>query len=67
MTDDPFRLTQIALDEQSVARRTRQIEHEREIAIYDLLQANHFAPQGTPGGPYRLMLGMEENRLVFDI
>jgi uncharacterized protein (UPF0262 family) len=67
MTDDPFRLTHIALDEQSVVRRTREIEQEREIAIYDLLEANHFAPQGSPGGPYRLILGVEENRLVFDI
>jgi len=62
-----FRIIGIALDEQSVVRRTREIEQEREIAIYDLLEANHFAPQGSPGGPYKLVLGIEENRLVFDI
>src|SRR3974390_175939 len=67
MNADPFRIISIALDEHSVVRRTREIEQEREIAIYDLLEANHFAPQGSPGGPYKLVLGIEENRLVFDI
>ena len=62
-----FRIVKITLDEQSVVRRTREIEQEREIAIYDLLEANHFAPQGSKGGPYNLVLGIEENRLVFDI
>ncbi|HUO94524.1 MAG TPA: UPF0262 family protein [Rhizomicrobium sp.] len=67
MTDDKFRIVRITLDEQSVVRRTREIEQEREIAIYDLLEANHFAPQGSEGGPYNLVLGVAENRLVFDI
>lgn len=67
MTASPFRIAQITLDEHSVVRRTREIEQEREIAIYDLLEANHFAPVGSPGGPYKLVLGIEENRLVFDI
>jgi len=64
---DAFRIVKISLDEQSVVRRTREIEQEREIAIYDLLEANHFEPQGSSGGPYNLVLGIEENRLVFDI
>jgi uncharacterized protein (UPF0262 family) len=68
MTDDTsFRLTAITLDERTVVHRTRQIEQEREIAIYDLLEANSFVPAGSTGGPYRLVLGIEENRLVFDI
>lgn len=62
-----FRISQIELDEQSVVRRTREIEQEREIAIYDLLEGNSFTPTGSPGGPYRLILGIAENRLVFDI
>ncbi|MBV9331552.1 MAG: UPF0262 family protein [Alphaproteobacteria bacterium] len=64
---DPFRLESIVLDENTVVRRTREIEQEREIAIYDLLEANSFAPTGSPGGPYQLVLSVEENRLVFDI
>ena len=62
-----FRLVAITLDERTVVHRTRQIEQEREIAIYDLLEANSFRPAGSDGGPYRLLLGIEENRLVFDI
>jgi uncharacterized protein (UPF0262 family) len=68
MTDDNvFRLAAVTLDERSVVHRTRQIEQEREIAIYDLLEANSFRLAGSQGGPYRLVLGVEENRMVFDI
>jgi uncharacterized protein (UPF0262 family) len=65
--DKAFRLTAITLDERTVVHRTRQIEQEREIAIYDLLEANSFRLIGSDGGPYRLVLGLEENRLVFDV
>jgi uncharacterized protein (UPF0262 family) len=68
MTDDNrFRLTAVTLDERTVVHRTRQIEQEREIAIYDLLEGNSFRLIGSDNGPYRLVLGIEENRLVFDI
>jgi uncharacterized protein (UPF0262 family) len=62
-----YRIANVSLDERSVVRRTREIEQEREIAIYDLLEANSFTPHGSPGGPYNLVLSVEENRLVFDI
>ncbi len=69
MTDEAerFRLAGVTLDERTMVRRTRQIEQEREIAIYDLMEANRFEPVGSQGGPYHLVLGVEENRLVFDI
>jgi len=67
MSPSPFRIAAIVLDEKTIVRRTREIEQEREIAIYDLLEANSFTPAGSPGGPYHLSLGVEENRLVFDI
>jgi uncharacterized protein (UPF0262 family) len=63
----PFRLSAIVLDERSIVRRTREIEQERDIAIYDLLESNSFAPEGSAGGPYRLVLGIEENRLTLEI
>jgi uncharacterized protein (UPF0262 family) len=63
----PYRISHIELDEKTLVRRSRQIEQEREIAIYDLLEANSFRPHGSPGGPYKLVLGIEESRLVFDI
>jgi uncharacterized protein (UPF0262 family) len=65
--ENTFRIVAIELDEKTLVRRTRQIEQEREIAIYDLLEANSFKPQNSPGGPYKVVLGIEENRLVFDI
>jgi uncharacterized protein (UPF0262 family) len=62
-----FRLSAIHLDEHSVVQRSRAIEQEREVAIFDLLEANLFKPQGSSGGPYHLTLGVEENRLVLDV
>jgi uncharacterized protein (UPF0262 family) len=62
-----FRLSTIHLDEHSVVQRSRAIEQEREVAIYDLLEANVFKPEGSSGGPYCLILGVEENRLVLDV
>jgi uncharacterized protein (UPF0262 family) len=65
MTD--YRIASIELDEKTVVRRTREIEQEREIAIYDLLENNSFRLEGSQGGPYKLILGVEENKLVFDV
>jgi len=67
--NDPsrYRLIAVELDERTLVRRTREIEQEREIAIYDLLESNAFQPRDSAGGPYRLVLAREENRLVFDI
>ena len=62
-----YRLSAITLDEASVVNRSRAIEQEREVAIYDLLDANSFQLEGSPGGPYHLTLGLEESRLVLDI
>ena len=67
MADDAFRLSAITLDERSIVRRTREIEQERDVAIYDILEANSFRPEGSQGGPYKLVLSVDENRLVFDI
>jgi uncharacterized protein (UPF0262 family) len=61
------RISAIALDEKSVLSRTPAIEQEREVAISDLLESNHFKPKGSSVGPYRLSLSVKENRLVFDI
>lgn len=67
MTERAFRLVKIELDEHSVVRRSADVEHERAVAIVDLLDGNHFAPAGHPGGPYHLTLSIADNRLVLDI
>ena len=63
----PQRLVAVTLDENSIGRSSRDIEHERAIAIYDLIEENSFAPVDHDGGPYALHLSMAENRLVLDI
>lgn len=64
-------LCHIELDEKSIIRRNADIEHERRVAIFDLLEDNHFAPQEDRdddyAGPYRLNLRNEDNRLAFDV
>jgi uncharacterized protein (UPF0262 family) len=61
------RLAAITLDESSIGRSNQEVEHERAIAIYDLIEDNKFKPVGDDGGPYALQLGIRGNRLVFDI
>ena len=60
-------IVNIFLDEVTNVRRAAHVEHERKVAIYDLLEENVFAPVGHDSGPYTLHLGIEDNRLVFDI
>jgi uncharacterized protein (UPF0262 family) len=48
-------------------RRNPDVEHERAVAIFDLLEENSFAPCAGHPGPFHLHLGLEENRLVLDI
>jgi uncharacterized protein (UPF0262 family) len=64
--DDPtnqWRIAGITLDEHSVVRRNPDIEHERAVAIFDLLEENYFAPASGHDGPFHLHLAIEENRL----
>jgi uncharacterized protein (UPF0262 family) len=67
MAESDRRIVKITLDERSVVRRNADIEHERAVAIFDLLEENSFAVAVDAPGPFHLHLGIEENRLVFDI
>jgi uncharacterized protein (UPF0262 family) len=64
---DPHRLVRVDLDEGSIGRSNPDVEHERAVAIYDLLEENTFHPRGHEGGPYALNLSITGNRLVFGI
>ena len=66
-TPDPprDRLVAITLDEGSIARGSTNTEHEREVAIYDILDANSFVVEGRDDGPYALKLAIVEDRLHF--
>ena len=75
MSDEPssqspatrHRLIAITLDPASIARGNADIEREREIAIFDILDANSFELLGRDEGPYTLRLAIQEDRLVLDI
>ncbi|MCR9218665.1 MAG: UPF0262 family protein [Alphaproteobacteria bacterium] len=67
-SETPERIVDIALDEHSVVRRAPEIEHERAVAIYDLLDMNRFSPVGDFEGPYKVTLSIEDGkRLLFSI
>ncbi|MEA2948923.1 MAG: hypothetical protein QOI40_4253 [Alphaproteobacteria bacterium] len=61
------RLVAVTLDEHSIGRSNPDVEHERAVAIYDLLEENIFAPQGDEDGPFALHLSVTGTRLVFDV
>ncbi|HZV85245.1 MAG TPA: UPF0262 family protein [Brevundimonas sp.] len=65
MTD--HRLASVDLDAATLPAATAEIEHERRVAIFDLVEANSFEPAGSPAGPYALKLSLLDTRLVFDI
>ncbi|MHB2211791.1 UPF0262 family protein [Methylobacterium sp. CM6257] len=62
----PNRLAKVSLDEASIARGNPDQEHERAIALFDILEDNSFAIPGREG-PYALTLGLVENKLSFAI
>ncbi len=61
------RLVAVTLDDESIGRSNPDTDHERAVAIYDLIEENSFRPLDHEGGPYALHLSISENRLVFDI
>jgi uncharacterized protein (UPF0262 family) len=61
------RLIAVTLDEGSIGRSGPDIEHERAVAIYDLIEQNTFAPVGEERGPFRLHLSITGTRLMLDI
>ena len=65
--DPSRRIAKVTLDERTVVRRSPEVEHERAVAIFDLIEENFFSLAGDHRGPYSLYLGIEENRLVIDI
>ena len=67
MGGDRRRLIAVTLDEGSIGRGNPDQEHERRIAIYDLVEENSFSLPGRSDGPYRLAIGLQEGKLVFAV
>lgn len=69
MKPDTDRLIDVTLDDADIAAPTPEVDQERKVAIFDLLEENVFSLPAKDGavGPYRLNLGVRERRLVFDV
>jgi uncharacterized protein (UPF0262 family) len=67
VTDRTHRLASVELDAATLPAASAEIEHERRVAIFDLVEKNHFVPAGGEEGPYALKLSLQDSRLVFDI
>jgi uncharacterized protein (UPF0262 family) len=65
--DERRRLVAVTLDEASIGRGNPDQEHERAVAVYDIVEANSFAVPNYDGGPYALHLALVEKKLCFDI
>jgi uncharacterized protein (UPF0262 family) len=61
------RLVSVTLDEASIGRGAADQEHERQIAIYDLLDENTFALPGRDDGPYGLRIALQDAKLALEI
>lgn len=61
------RLSAVEIDPQSLGAATPDQEHEREVAVFDLLEENSFRPEGAERGPYALKLSSVDGRLCFDV
>ncbi|CDZ30754.1 MULTISPECIES: UPF0262 family protein [Neorhizobium] len=66
MGQGDFRLYDVVLDD-SIGRSTPDVEHERAVAIFDLVEENSFEPLGHAGGPYKLKLSLVDAKLMLGI
>jgi len=65
--DDCMRIKEIQLDRGSIVRWSREVEHERQVAIFDLLERNSFALVNGFAGPYQVELSLRDANLVFAV
>ena len=61
------RLVHLSLDDPALTARNGDLEHERRVAIFDILENNHFALVDGPSGPYRLKLSLADRGIVFAV
>lgn len=65
--DGRHRLAAVSFDEASLAVSSPEQDHERRVAVFDLLESNTFRPDGAGQGPYDLALSLIDNRLCLDV
>jgi uncharacterized protein (UPF0262 family) len=67
MSEDSARIVEIRLDSSSIVRWSREVEHERQVAVFDLMERNSFALVNGFAGPYRVLLSLREANLIFAV
>lgn len=67
MSGSEGRIVRIDLDQKSIVRWSPEVEHERSVAIFDLLEGNQFRLVDGFAGPYALVLSLREANLIFDV
>jgi uncharacterized protein (UPF0262 family) len=65
--DESARIAEIQLDSASIVRWNREVEHERQVAIFDLKERNFFRLVNGFAGPYRVLLSLREANLIFAV
>ncbi len=66
-TESRDRLSEVVLDEETIPRGVIDVDHERAVAIFDLIEENSFGVPGRDDGPYVLKISQEESKLTFDV
>ena len=61
------RLAEVVLDEATIPRGSADVDHERTVAIFDLIEENSFGVPGRDDGPYVLKISQEESKLTFEV
>ena len=61
------RLSEVFLDEDTIPRGAIDVDHERAVAIFDLIEENSFGIPGRDDGPYTMTISQEESKLTFDV
>jgi uncharacterized protein (UPF0262 family) len=61
------RVVALSLDEGSIVRWGPEVEHERHVAVFDLLEQNSFEMVDGFAGPYRVVLSLRDSNLIFDV
>ena len=65
-------LVHVELDDSGLPAPTAEVESERKVALFDLIEENTFGlvsreGREVPAGPYRLTLSIKDRRLVFHV
>jgi uncharacterized protein (UPF0262 family) len=65
--DGAARILEIQLDGATIVRWNREVEHERQVALFDLMERNFFRLINGFAGPYRVILSLREANLIFKV